>query len=462
MEGTVKGIVFVPGISGSELIFQNMQPPIWPPKVTDLFVYRELDELLDPQNVTVGNVIDTVLDVMMVYQTTENDLRSIASSINGGGNGPYLPVPYDWRIDLLSAVDTLANKIAAFANTPGLTEITVVAHSMGGLLTRLLLEWKYANSAPPAWLSKITQALFICTPHLGAPTALARLLGLEVTETVIQPDQMKKFAADPDFPAVYQLLPPPARGILFDTTSGKFLQYTDPSVIQAFGLSQPNLQAAQNSGQALNPAKKPASVQYSFVYGTGQPTDERVNVAGLSLNGAKPWQDDQGDGTVPIWSITAAATQFTPHVPTNSFPGDHVGILVTDGFRHFLYSYFGLAGPAPLVRDAPGVVVSLNKRSFAPGETINAMLVPDEEAHQISGSLTLSGVTPGEPAPNPRGVVQQVSFQGGPVQSLSSKLTAPKKPGLYRLDFGGPNASHKTSDQVAGWFFVPGAAAAGS
>jgi hypothetical protein len=55
-----------------------------------------------------------------------------------------------------------------------------------------------------------------------------------------------------------------------------------------------------------------------------------------------------------------------------------------------------------------------------------------------------------------------VSFSGGPVQSLPSKLTAPKTPGLYRLDFGGPGASHKTSDAVAGWFVVQGTPPAGS
>jgi pimeloyl-ACP methyl ester carboxylesterase len=458
----MQGIVFVPGISGSELIFENTLPPIWPPKIEDLFVYQELDELLDPNKVTVGKVIDTVLDVMMIYQTTENDLQSISNSVNKSANGPYLPLPYDWRVDLLSTVDALAAKIAAFANTPGLTEITIVAHSMGGLLTRLLLEWKYVNVAPPAWFSKITRVLFICTPHLGAPTALARLLGLEVSELVIQPDQMKKFAADPHFPAVYQLLPPPARGILFDTVSNKFIPYNDPSAIAAFGLSNPNLQAAQKYSSALNPAKKPTNVKYSFVYGTGQQTDERVNVAGLTLNGARPWQDDQGDGTVPSWSITAAATQFTPHIPTQSFPGDHVGILVTDAFRQFLYSYFGLTGPAPLVSDAPGLVVSLNKRSFAPGETIHALLVPDEAAHAISGSLSLSRVTAAGATPSAMGVRQDVSFRGGPVRSLPSTLTAPTTPGLYRLDFGGDGASHKTSGQVAGWFIVPGTPPAGS
>ncbi len=459
----MQGVVFVPVISGSELIYHGAEDtgPIWPPKLEDISVYQELDELLDPKRVTVGNVIDSVLGDE-VYQTTENDLRSISNSINSGANGPYLPVPYDWRIDLLSSVDTLATKIAAFANTPGMTEITVVAHSMGGLLTRLLLEWKYANAALPAWFGKVARALFICTPHLGAPTALARLLGLEVTETVIQPDQMQKFAADSNFPAVYQLLPPPARGILLDTVNNTFIPYNDPRAIAALGLSNPNLQAAQKFSAALNPAKKPASVKYSFVYGTGHPTDERVNVAGLTLNGAKPWQDDQGDGTVPSWSITAAATQFTPHIPTQSFPGDHVGILLTDAFRQFLYSYFGVAGPAPLVSDAPGVVVSLNKHSFAPGETIHALLVPGEAAHVVSGSLSLSRVTALGAAPSALGVRQEVSFRGGPVRSLPSALTAPTTPGLYRLDFGGDGASHKTSGQVAGWFVVPGTAPAGS
>src|ERR1700677_2342344 len=106
----MQGIVFVPGISGSELIYQNQMPPIWPPKWTDLFVYRELDELLDPDDVTVGDVIDSVVGLIPFYETTENDLRAISSSVNGVTNGPYLPAPYDWRVDLLTAVDDFARK----------------------------------------------------------------------------------------------------------------------------------------------------------------------------------------------------------------------------------------------------------------------------------------------------------------------------------------------------------------
>lgn len=446
------GIVFVPGISGSELLYKGAQVAIWPPKITDWPRYREMVELLDLEDVSVRNVIDYVFGVYPVYNETENDFRAISSAINGVANIAYLPAPYDWRIDLLAAVDDLASKIAKFSGP--MTEITVVCHSMGGLLTRLLLEWKYAGASAPPWLKKIARVLFVCTPHLGAPTALARILGLETTEYVIQPDQMKEFAGDPNFPAVYQLLPAANRGILFDTTANKFIRYDDPSVVNAFGLSNPNLAALTKYSAALQPGKKPATVEYTFVCGTNQLTDEFVNVAGLSLNGARAQQDDLGDGTVPSWSIVEAAALFTPAIKTQSFPGDHLGVLKTDAFRQFLYAYFGVSGPAPLVEEGPGVVVSLNKRTYRPGEIMNVLLIPDEEASSISGSLMLSRVTPGTAKAAALGARQEVLLKGGPVRSLTSKLAAPTTPGIYRLDFGGAGASHKTSDKVAGWFVV--------
>jgi pimeloyl-ACP methyl ester carboxylesterase len=446
------GIVFVPGISGSELLYKGATAAIWPPKLTDWPRYRELPELLDPKDVSVRNVIDAVLDVIPVYGETENDLKAIAGTLNGAGNAAYLPAPYDWRIDLLTAVDDLASKVEALAAT--VDEIIIVSHSMGGLLTRLLLEWKYAAAPLPAWFAKVKRALFACTPHLGAPTALARILGLETTEYVIQGDQMKEFAGDPHFPAVYELLPAASRGILFDTTSNTYIRYDDSVVVTAFGLSQQNLAALTKYSAALNPANKPATVEYTFVHGTNQSTDESVSVASLTLNGAAPQQDDLGDGTVPSWSIVEAAALFSPPIKTYDFPGSHLQVLTTDAFRQFLYTYFGVPGPAPLVAQGPGVVVSLNKRTYKPGETMHVLLVPDEEASSISGALTLSRIVPGTTQPAPLGTRQEVQLKGGPVRSLPNKLVAPTTPGVYRLDFGGEGASHRTNDKVAGWFVV--------
>ena len=196
-------------------------------------------------------------------------------------------------------------------------------------------------------------------------------------------------------------------------------------------------------------------MEYTFVYGTSLPTDECVDVAGLSLNGATVQQDDQGDGTVPTWSIVEAAASFTPPIRARGFEGSHIDILVTDAFRQFLYSYFGYSGAAaPLVEEGHGVVVSLNKRTYVAGETINVLLIPDEETSVLSGSLILSRTSPDRAEAIPMGVRQEIQFHGGPVRSLHSKVIAPTTPGIYRLDFGGTNASHRTSDKVAGWFVV--------
>lgn len=95
---------------------------------------------------------------------------------------------------------------------------------------------------------------------------------------------MKQFANDSNFPAVYQLLPSPSANILYDSATNKYIPYDDPSVITAFGLSTPNLTAAQNYRQALNPGKKPTTVSYSFVYATGQRTDEYLEKTSAALS----------------------------------------------------------------------------------------------------------------------------------------------------------------------------------
>ena len=67
-------------------------------------------------------------------------------------------------------------------------------------------------------------------------------------------------------------------------------------------------------------------------------------------------------------------------------------------------------------------------------------LIPDEEANLLSGSLILSRTSlPRTLKPLHWVVRQEVQFRGGPARSLPSRLTAPKTPGIYRLDFGGPN-----------------------
>jgi len=136
----MEGIVFVPGIFGSELYYNNNgASEIWPPGPLDLFGYtsEHMDELSDPTRVSVGNIIPYIASpIFPVYSTIESDLRDICNKINSPSNGPYLPVPYDWRVDLFTAARNLEQQVTQWAAGPGLTSITFFAHSMGGLVIK--------------------------------------------------------------------------------------------------------------------------------------------------------------------------------------------------------------------------------------------------------------------------------------------------------------------------------------
>jgi len=452
-EDQMEGIIFVPGISGSQLLYKKTRS-IWPPSWNDLFGYRELNELLDPKNITVGSAIDVFLDIIPIYKIIEQDLKQISAHINSVPVGPYLSLPYDWRRDLTSSslvLDDFVTRVDKFIKSTGVTKVTFICHSMGGLLIRLLLEWK--AKAPP-WLDNIRRVLFICTPHLGAPTALAKIFGLEGTWMVVPPWDMRKFAADKNFPSTYELLPSPDRNILFDASTNKFIRYDDPSVIAALALTKESIDKRNNLGAALNPANKPRTVSYYFAYGIGHATDEGVILNGLTLAGARPWSEVRGDGTVPSWSIIEAAAKCNPPIQTKPFLGSHIGILVTNTFRKFLYSYFALQAPPLLVgREGGGIAVSLNKHTYLPNEMMDVLLIPDEEARRISGSLTLSRVDANGRSSHVANL-QDLEIRGATTRYLASNLIAPQSPGLYRLDFEGVDASHRSSAELAGFFVV--------
>ena len=463
----MKGVVFVPGIEGTELLYKGSR--IWPPDFGDITGYKKVDQLMDPAHVSAGQVIDRIdlisgIICEIIYQTTEEDLQDISKQINGSTVGPYCPVPYDWRVDLFSAVDTLATTIERwYAANPGLSEITIVCHSMGGLLGRLLLEWKYAGGGhhpTPPWFPMIKRLLCVCTPHLGAPKALAESLGLEDVNTIRKAD-IRKYTADPNFPSGYELLPGSSREILYDWNSNTWIKYDDAAVVSALGLTQANLNKAKSVAAALH-LSKPPGVPYMFVYGTGLATDDGVGIYGLSLNRAYVYKwpasqpDQQGDGVVPAWSIKEAAQSANPKIPTWSGDGDHVGILQTGAFRQQLYAYFGLTGPArTLATDHAVVVISLNKRVYSPGGTIEGLIIPDIEADIISGSFFVTRLDERSKKMVPLGSRREIAYRGGaPIRSLPITLKAPMLPGAYRVEYVGSDASHRTTPRTAGWFAV--------
>lgn len=171
-------IIFIPGGGGSRLKLQGQE--IWPPTPLEFVVgYSRMTSLID-SNVKVAKVIDSIL-CYDVYKSLQNDLATIAKSLGGDS----VDFPYDWRKDILESAKILASKISSCVKN-GSNSITLVAHSMGNLVARALLE--SGDFSNESWFPNINKYVGICGPHFGVPRILECALGHKDFMSISPPD----------------------------------------------------------------------------------------------------------------------------------------------------------------------------------------------------------------------------------------------------------------------------------
>ncbi len=200
----MEAVILIHGITGSKLAQQQGDNvvEIWPPDTSDLLGYSQskFDILLNkPLKVT--GIIDTAMDgCVQVYAPIEADLKDIC--IN------HLKAEYqvyDWRKDAFTSMNELADQLGVIGSKSSITSITLICHSQGGQIARLMLEsGTYSGSSP--WFTKIKRVLFVCTPHMGAPKALAEFVGLESVDLVSATNVQ---IGAKTWDSAYQLLPAP-------------------------------------------------------------------------------------------------------------------------------------------------------------------------------------------------------------------------------------------------------------
>ncbi len=122
--GITAPVIIIPGIVGSQKQYGK-----W---------------VIDPLFHAYDNLIDTLV-------------------ANGYQNGVTLfTFPYDWRASNVDSAVLLKQKIAEVKSICGCDQVDIVAHSMGGLLTR-----QYIESADYA--HDVRRLVFLGTPQMGAP-----------------------------------------------------------------------------------------------------------------------------------------------------------------------------------------------------------------------------------------------------------------------------------------------------
>jgi pimeloyl-ACP methyl ester carboxylesterase len=426
--------VIVPGIMGSELRLNGTI--IWPGPVLDLLLpYFRIDDLLR-EDLIATDVIRRY-SVSTQYQALIDDL--VACGFREQGDPPTLiPCPYDWRKDNQLAAVTLADKIDwAVDLHRGNAEVSLIAHSMGGLISRYYLE--SGDFIHRQGFRAVRRLITLGTPHRGAAVALPRLLGMEKT-LWLSKEQVRQVVSDPRYPAAYQLLPPPEEPFAWDERAGAEYRALDVygEAARELGLVPDNLEAARRFHGRLDASKRPAEVRYFCFSGTRQTTTSLVHIyqSGAGFGVRKIELEGGGDGTVPVWSSALPGLQSMP------VGGEHSVIYKNRDLRRTLAVLLGVA-PAVAASFGPPateVEVTLRERVVEPRGVVRVALTFLGGASDLDGQLQVeqaelpAGDT-GVPAFVPLAGVYPIRYAGLAAETLGLLLQAPDRPGLFRVAY---------------------------
>jgi Lecithin:cholesterol acyltransferase len=443
-------IFLIPGIEGSRLSLGTEE--VWPPTPNEMIGgYNRIAKLLDPNTIATGIWDETVIFGLIhypVYKPIMDKLDEIAQELGARRVNFF----YDWRTDLWNSTPPFtasSEKLAKAIETSvagGASSITLVCHSMGCLVARLVLESpRYKNTS---WFAKISRIVCICGPNLGAPVAIGRALACEGPSLGLSAAQLQAIENDARYPAGFQCFPEPGIDVLYDVSSGHAVPVNVYGAAEdaKYELTHSNAQAAAASWSELNIDGHPTSVSYTVIGGTGYTTSKAY-----LFNGTRFVQTitEDGDGTVPLWS--ALAGKYASHYTVT---GDHVGILGTPQLKQTLDQIFGLPIMSAFVQ-AAGVTVTVNKHTFRPDEMMQVVVIPDTPTAEIEGRLTLAFVgsprTRASPSLAAYGTGSTLTYKGPETTHFSTRLAAPHIPGAYILKFEGTHSSIEASSAV---FFV--------
>lgn len=341
-----KTVLVIPGVMGTELYKENTRR-IWPPAITKFekdFEYTYLDEGGKPLH---GD-IKAGLPFRNVYKKMYDFLSGLGYDVHYFG--------YDWRLDISQSAAHLETWIGGLPEGP----VSIVAHSMGGLVTAQYLK----QAANP----RVEKFVAIGTPFQGAVGALKDLeLGTFMGDGFtgqISKNYFKKLLRNQI--SWYQILPTrnffeshPEGFIERVVTEGKnatVSRITDFDASERFMKSRdfinPNsLASSTEFGDRLDLVKTLKKTDPWFITGTGHPTMERISYYFNKTETDEEFEKltytttEQGDGSVLHTSATIgnrAERHFPGHVHT--FTETHGGLFCNPAVFGKIEAILGASG----------------------------------------------------------------------------------------------------------------------
>lgn len=433
-------VILLPGIMGSELLKDGRL--IWPGTPSEILLpYSKMQELLDPdlqvgdiiRSVSISNQYDSLIDALKKCEFDED-----------GEKATLLTCPYDWRKDNRLASERLANLVkSARAAHGGSVIINLVAHSMGGLVSRYFLESGDYNDDNCPGFANIKRLVTIGTPHRGAPLALCAALG-QTKRLFLSATQVKTLANREEFTALYQLMPPPSEPFLWNTDPAARLDPASPhqpDVATLLGLMPKSLDNAATFHAALDVSRKPDNVTYFCFVGTRQSTIGNVQANFANPEDFRPTGVEianGGDGTVPSWSSSFIGVQQL------AVGGDHGSLYKTPDVLRTLGALLGKQGVLSSEINPNLVRISVRDEVVRPEARMPLVLFMNTAVSVLDAHLVLHKLagSDGKPLACPIEVLRrEVSYNGAPIDSLGLTIDTPQYPGIYFVDLESNGAS---------------------
>lgn len=443
-------VIVVPGIMGSVLRLGD--EIIWPGKLSSLIVeYKKMPELMR-EDLTATDLIRKY-GLLNVYSSLLDDLA--ACGLDETSKPPTLYLyPYDWRKSNVLAADGLANLVERVLKEHGdAVQVTMVAHSMGGIVSRYYLESGKYSSRPGFGL--VRSLITIATPHRGASLALSAALGLE-KRLFLSETQVLQLVSDPRYPSLYEMLPPRDEPFVWDGSEDTFYARMDiyekelATGAGGLGLIGQNLEAALSFHSGLDFDRRPKPVRYFSFYGTRQRTNAQVRIDqhGARYRARAIEFDDAGDGTVPVWSGQPDGIQSMP------VGGEHMALFRNSDLRQTLAVLLGAPGTLALSPEAAGFngELSVSPKVANPAAPVSLTLLFREGLATLKGQLHFERVvldTAGnQSSATTAGKPVEIQYSGGTADKLGLLLVAPEFPGFYRVVFEAVSGEIATDDLI--------------
>jgi pSer/pThr/pTyr-binding forkhead associated (FHA) protein len=295
-KGKRQPVVFVPGLTGSELWRGSER--LWPnPK---LFFTQPQQLRISKDNPLEARAI--VGEVVIVPNLIKLERYSRLSDYLEEGLGyergkDLFEFPYDWRQDCRLAAKQLAKAVDTWKLSP---PVILIAHSMGSLVSRYYVERLGGKK-------KVSRMIFLGGPHYGAPRALMTILfGPKLLPFGLMGERLREVIST--FPSMYQLLP------TYPCTEDQKKQSIELLSDETWLLDaqKPLLRTAREFRKELGTH---CSVPSISIFGYGIKTITKVRV---KRNQQGQWEnvdfeaDDGGDATVPEQSAVVEGSEIHP------------------------------------------------------------------------------------------------------------------------------------------------------